>query len=153
MKKIVIIAVAFLALHATGQEGGKNRDFKQESGKRMADFSAEEIASLQTKKMTLHLDLTASQQTKIQKLNLENATRRKAMMEARKARKASGKTEKLSKEERLEMMNTRLDNQIARKAELKTILNPEQFEKWEKHQDMNRKKGKNHKKRFGGKRQ
>ncbi|MCF7568888.1 hypothetical protein L3X37_11010 [Sabulilitoribacter arenilitoris] len=131
MKKLVIIALALFALQATAQERKRTHQNK-ERGQKMMNLSAEEMATLQTKKMTLYLDLNESQQAKIQKLNLENATKRKAMMEARKAKKERGNAEKPSKEERLAMVNAKLDHQIATKAKMKTILNDEQYAKWEK---------------------
>ena len=99
---------------------------------RYQDYSPEEIANLQTKKMTLHLDLNESQQKEIKKLNLENAISRETMMKAHKAQKESGNMEKPSKEARLKMMNDRLDHQIEMKATMKKILNADQFTKWEK---------------------
>ncbi len=153
MKKLVIIAVAFLALQATAQQQNKERPNRQERNQKMMNLSAEEMATLRTKKMTLYLDLNESQQAKIHKLNLENATKRKAMMEARKARKGSGNAEKPSKEERLKMMNAKLDHQIAMKAKMKDILNEEQYAKWEKAQAKRMNKAKNSKKGQGKKRQ
>lgn len=152
MKKLAIIALALFALQATAQESKRGNQNK-ERGAKMMNLSAEETATLQTKKMTLHLDLNTSQQAKIQKLNLENATKRKAMMEARKAKKESGNTEKPSKDERLAMINARLDHQIVVKAKMKDILNTEQYAKWEKalarkmYKSKKRKKGHSKKKR------
>lgn len=148
MKKLVLIALALFALQATAQEHRKEHKKghdKKERAHRMSNFSAEEIATLQTKKMTLHLDLNEAQQAKIQKINLENAKARKKAMEARKAKKESGETfEKPSKEDRVKMMNKKLDHQIAMKKEMKKILNEEQYAKWEKFQSKmaQRKKGK-----------
>jgi len=153
MKKLIIIAVAFLALQATAQGQKKERVNKQEKHQKMMNLSAEEMATLQTKKMTLHLDLSESQQAEIQKLNLENATKRKAMMEARKAKKESGNTEKPSKEERLKMINAKLDHQIANKAKMKEILNEEQYAKWEKSQAKRMHKSKKHKKEHSKKKE
>ncbi|MFD1614897.1 Spy/CpxP family protein refolding chaperone [Gelatiniphilus marinus] len=152
MKKLAIIALALFALQATAQDGKKGYQNK-ERGAKMMDLSVEEMATLQTKKMTLHLDLTKSQQEKIQKLNLENATKRKAMMEARKAKKESVNAEKPSKEERYAMMNARLDHQIAMKAKMKDILNDEQYKKWEKGQAKKMHKNKHRKKGYGKKKQ
>ena len=152
MKKLAIIALALFALQATAQESKRGNQNK-ERGAKMMNLSAEETATLQTKKMTLHLDLNTSQQAKIQKLNLENATKRKAMMEARKAKKESGNTEKPSKDERLAMINARLDHQIVVKAKMKDILNTEHYAKWEKelarkmYKSKKRKKGHSKKKR------
>lgn len=131
MKKLIIIALAFIGLQATAQrqEGGPKNG---ERGNKMMTLSAEEMATLQTKKMTLSLDLDEGQQKKIYKINLENATQRKTMMEERKAKKEAGTAEKPSKEERLEMMNAMLDHKIAEKAAMKKILNDDQYAKWEK---------------------
>lgn len=146
MKKILIIAVALLALQVTAQEQQRERSNKQGKSLKMMDLSAEDAAALQTKKMTLHLDLNKSQQAEIKKINLENATKRKAMMAERKARKESGEIQKLTQEQRLEMVNTKLDRKIAMKANMKNILDKEQYTKWEKAQMQNTKNGKNKKK-------
>ena len=146
MKKILIIAVALLALQVNAQEQQRERSNKQGRSLKMMDLSAEDAATLQTKKMTLHLDLNKSQQAEIKKINLENATKRKAMMAERKARKKSGEIQKPTQEQRLEMVNTKLDRKIAMKAKMKNILDKEQYAKWEKAQMQNTKNGKNKKK-------
>ena len=146
MKKILIIAVALLALQVTAQEQQRERSNKQGKSLKMMDLSAEDAAALQTKKMTLHLDLNKSQQAEIKKINLENATNRKAMMAERKARKKSGEIQKPTQEQRLKMLNTKLDRKIAMKAKMKNILDKEQYAKWEKAQMQNTKNGKNKKK-------
>ncbi len=154
MKKLVIIAIAFLALQVTAQ--GQKRDYakKQERPLKVMNFSAEEIATLHTKKMTLHLDLNTSQQEKIYAINLENAKARKAFMEKREAKRESGEAkEKPTKEERLKMMNKKLDHQIATKQKMKNILNDEQYAKWEKFQAKRAQKGKKSKKAYSKKRQ
>ena len=161
LKKLILIAVAFLALQATAQEKRKGDRSNNERGQKMMNLSADEMATLQTKKMTLHLDLNESQQAKIHEINLENAKvrkaymeKRKANMQARKAKKESGETtEKPSKDERLKMMNKKLDHQIATKQKMKDILNEEQYAKWEKSQAKrtqgDRAKMKEHAKRKG----
>lgn len=146
MKKILIIAVALLALQVTAQEQQRERSNKQGKSLKMMDLSAEDAAALQTKKMTLHLDLNKSQQAEIKKINLENTTKRKAMIAERKARKKSGEIQKPTQEQRLEMLNTKLDRKIAMKAKMKNILDKEQYTKWEKAQMQNTKNGKNKKK-------
>ena len=133
MKKLVLIAIALVTLQAVAQER-KERPDNRERAERFKDMSPEDMATLHTKKMVLHLDLNESQQKEIQKINLENAIQRKNMMEARKARMESN-AEKPSKEERLEMMNKGLDHKIAMKAKMKQILNADQYEKWSKSQE------------------
>lgn len=153
MKKVLILALAMFALQATAQQPNKKGN-KGERVNKMMNLSAEEIATLQTKKMTLFLDLNESQQAKIQKINLENATKRKAMMAERKARKESGEAKRPTEEERLKMANAKLDHKIAMKAKMKDILNDKQYAKWEKAQarmamkrkDKGEKRGKGKKK-------
>lgn len=133
MKKVILIVLALITIQVSAQD--RKQEFRKGERKervnKFEDFSAEEIAELQTKRMTLDLDLTSSQQKQIQKLNLENATERKAKMEERQS-KMMKKGEKPSKEGRLKMMNERLDKQIEMKEKMKKILNEKQFEKWEK---------------------
>ncbi|WP_372753585.1 hypothetical protein [Mariniflexile sp.] len=138
MKRLFIIALALVTIQGIAQER-KERPNRENRTQRMSDLTPEEMATLQTKKMTLHLDLNESQQKQIHKLNLENATAKKEMMETFKAKKESNSKEKPSKEERLKMMNAKLDHQIATKARMKSILSKEQFEKWETDQEKMRK--------------
>ena len=149
MKKLIIVAIALISIQAMAQTEGRDR---LERAQRMNNLSPEEMATLKTKKMTLFLDLNESQQTKVQKINLENATLRKTMMEARKARRANGTAQKPTKEERLKMTNAMLDHKIAMKAKMKNILDEKQYAKWEEAQlkmvakQKSRKKGMNRKK-------
>lgn len=128
MKKLIIVALAFVSIQLSAQERKAMK----------ADVSAEEFAQLQTKKMVLALDLTEEQQKEISKIHLENAKVRKAEMETRKLRKNA--EEKPTKEEILKRKNNRLDAQIATKQKLKSILSAEQYEKWEKLQSEKRNK-------------
>ena len=148
MKKLILIALALLAIQVGAQEPKRDGHKK---GQAMKNLSADEIATLKTKKMTLHLDLNESQQKEIYDINLANATTRKAHMESRKAKKESGDTQKPTKEERLKMANARLDHQIAMKAKMKTILNAEQYAKWEKAQFRMHAKSKGKKKEYRNK--
>lgn len=134
MKKLLLIALVLVAFQITAQEKKPQQKPGHERFNDYKDFSAEDIATLQTKKMTLALDLNESQQKEIQKINLENTKKRKEHMETMKAKKESGTMEKPSSEERMKMMNAMLDQKIAEKAKMKKILNAEQFEKWEKFQ-------------------
>ena len=145
MKKIFLILLALITLQVSAQKNKQEfrKGNKTEKGQRMSDYTPEEMAQLQTKKMTLDLDLNASQQKQIEKINLENAKERQAKREARHAEMKNGNTQKLSKEERLARINERLDRQLEMKQKMKKILNTEQFEKWEKNQA--RRQGKSNK--------
>lgn len=132
MKKLLIIALALVGLNATAQNKDKKGKEKIERHEKMKDVTPEEMAQIQTKKMTLHLDLTDAQQKQIQSINLANAQERKAKMAERMKAKEGEKREKPSKEERLKRTNERLDRAIAQKKQMKSILNQEQYAKWEK---------------------
>lgn len=146
MKKLILITIALIGLQTIAQEQKKQRPNIQERNQKMMNLSAEEIATLRTKKLTLFLDLNESQQAKIQKINLENATKRKAMLTERKAKKASGEIQKPTQEQRYKMAITKLDHKIAMKAKMKNILSEAQYVKWEKAQMRMAMKGKNKKK-------
>jgi len=124
MKKVIVLVMLLVGITAMAQRGekGNRGDFK--------DMSAEQMATLQTKKMTLELDLNEAQQAKIQALHLKNAQLRKAKMDERKAKMEKGEGNKPTSDERFAMRKERLDAAIAHKAELKKILTNEQFEKW-----------------------
>lgn len=122
----MLIAIALMTLSATAQNQ-KNRtgDFK--------DLSPEEVATLNTKRMTLHIDLSASQQAEVKALMLEEAKHRKQLKAKRDENREKNASEKPSKEERYTMVNERLDRQIEMKKKMKNILSAEQYEKWELH--------------------
>ncbi|WP_324025451.1 hypothetical protein QSV08_19945 [Maribacter sp. BPC-D8] len=126
MKKIVMAILVMAAISVSAQDHnmkGKRGDMK--------DLSPEQVATLQTKKMTLALDLNESQQAKVKTILTKDATARKAKMADRKASKEDGK-KVLTSEEKYAKQNERLDYQIARKKEMKSILTADQFNKWEK---------------------
>lgn len=124
MKKLIVALILLMGFTATAQRG-QERSHKEK-------MSLEQRANLHTKKMTLALDLTQSQQGQVQTLNLKNAKMRETKLEERKARKESDDTKRSSSEERYAMQMGRLDYQIAQKAQMKKILSKEQMEKWEK---------------------
>ncbi len=126
MKKIVLVA-----LFMTGLTTFAQREIERERGE-MNRMTPEQAADLQTKKMTLALDLTAAQQEKVKALHLENAKMRQAKMEEHAKAKASGEAKKPNADQRYAMQNEKLDRMIAQKAEMKRILTPEQYAKWEK---------------------
>ena len=140
MKKLILLAIALITLQVTAQEKKREHQRRGPDFEMRSDLTPEELATLQTKKMALHLDLTEAQQNKILALNIEQAKLRKAKMDERQKKMKNQKDEKPSKEERLKMMNGKLDHQIEMKKKMKAILNAEQFEKWEKMQGKRRHK-------------
>lgn len=131
MKKILLITLALISIEGIAQQRMQNIEGKRIAPKAIV-LTPEESAELQTKRMTLHLDLNEFQQKEIYKLNLDNATKRLATREANKAKRASGTMERPTKQDYLSRENAKLDNQIATKMKMNYILNSEQRAKWEK---------------------
>ena len=131
MKRLLLITLALISI-----EGFAQPKMQRTEGKRVAPkaiiLTPEESAELQTKRMTLHLDLNEFQQKEVYKLNLGNAIKRLATREANKAKRASGTMERPTKQDYLKRENAKLDNQIATKMKMNYILNSEQRAKWEK---------------------
>jgi len=148
MKKVIIAVILLVGFTSMAQKGERGA---RDGRGGMQDLSSEQMATLETKKMALALDLTQKQQEQIKSLQLEKAKRRKTKMEARKAQKEAGEAKKPTSEERYEMINDRLDHQIAQKAEMKKILSEEQYNKWDQHQQRKNKhhNGKHHKGKRG----
>ena len=94
----------------------------------MKDFSPEQNAVLQTKKMALTLDLNSSQQKQVLELNKKRAIERKSKMEARKEMMSSDN--KPTSEERFNMMNKMLDYQLVYQNQMKGILKSNQYSQW-----------------------
>lgn len=140
MKKLILIAMAFVTLQAVAQD--KRKGGEKSERKMMKDLSAEEIATLGSKKMTLELDLSTAQQAQVKAVLLEQATTRKQKMAEREKMRNGDDNKRLTKEERLEMTNAKLDSQIAMKKEMKSILTAEQYEKWTKMEANRNQKGK-----------
>lgn len=141
MKKLVFIAIVLVSTLTFAQQRGSGKMGKNAPMNQRESFTPEQQTELQVKRMTLHLDLTTKQQEELKKVVLENTKKREAKKVEMQAKRAEGKTP--TSEERFEMQNQRLDNQIAMKAELKKILTKEQMTKWEENQKENLEKRKN----------
>ena len=91
---------------------------------KMKEKSPEQEATLWTKKMTLELDLNETQQDQMYALILEKA-------KAKSQRFKNLPKERPNEEQIFEMEVDRLDQKIAMKKALKSILTKKQFERWE----------------------
>lgn len=144
MKKLVFIALAFITLQATAQEHRRGHRDGQRKGERkthaLRQLSPEQLAEVQTKRMTLRLDLSENQQKEVQKLVLQQAKERKEKIEAFKKSRTDENAKRPTKEKRLELLNERLDNQIAMKRKMKNILNEEQYQKWQKGNNLQKRR-------------
>lgn len=97
----------------------------EQRAERMKHFSPEQQATLMTKKMTLDLDLNDSQQDQIYELIHEKT---KKHME----REANKPKERPSKDELYQIKLEQMDEQIAMKKAMKSILDDRQYEIWTK---------------------
>lgn len=96
----------------------------------MEQLSSEQRNELHLKKLTLDLNLNASQQKEMKKIIAEQSTKREARMAERNAN--NDKAVKPTADERFARKNQMLDEQIAMKQRVSKILSVEQMEKWEK---------------------
>lgn len=151
MKKIMSIAIiALFTISSFAQ--------KEQRSRKHPKLTAEQQAELQTKHMTLQLDLSKNQQQELFAFNKKNAEERLQKKEARKAGPKSERKE-LTSDQVFERKNKRLDAQIAHQSELKKILSDTQFETWQKtkkqkkhHAKKRINKRKGHSKKMKGKR-
>ena len=124
MKKLIVTIVLVISSLSFAQEKSK--------------LSLEQQTELQVKKMTLDLDLDTKQQNEIKTILLEQNKKRATKIAELKDKKKQGV--KLSANEKFEMKSKMLDDKIEHKARIKKILTPEQFIKWEQHQENRIKK-------------
>ncbi len=92
-------------------------------------MSAEQKTTLHLKKLTLELNLTSAQQKELEPLLVEQSKKRELKQQERETKKEN-KT-KLTKDQKFDLMNKNLDEQIAFKSKIGKILNAEQMQKWE----------------------
>lgn len=121
---MILLGFVMNAQHAPGRNDGKMHRREQ-----VKDFTPEQKAELQTKRMTLELDLTDAQQNTIKAHILQRLNEREKAKGARKANREAGK--RPGAEERFAMENRKLDEKIATKAFYKKTLSTQQFEKLE----------------------
>ncbi|RVT77682.1 hypothetical protein EOD40_07745 [Flavobacterium sufflavum] len=125
MKKIITIAlIAVMGVSSYAQERKERK--RRPEGNPMEKFTPEQRSQLMLKKMTLDLDLNASQQKEVGKIIAEQSAKREAHLKDKKA-----KTTKPTSDEIFEMKSKMLDEQIAMNGKMKKILSPEQFKKWD----------------------
>ncbi len=138
MKKLFIAAILVVGMTSFAQEKKARPERTQ-----MEQMTPEQRNQLQLKKLTLELDLNASQQKEMSKIIAEQTAKREAKMAERKANKDSAK--KLTSEELFAKKSQMLDEQIVMKERMEKILTPEQYKKWD---DMKAKRQDGMKKRM-----
>jgi hypothetical protein len=132
MKKLFIVALLVVGMTSFAQERKARPERAQ-----MEQMTPEQKNQLHLKKMTLELDLNASQQKEMSKIIAEQSAKREARMAERKASKDSAKKQ-LTADELFAKKSKMLDEQIVMKERMKKILSADQYKKWD---DM---KGKRH---------
>lgn len=132
MKNLVIAMMVLLSTAGIAQEKRNHMHAER------PQFTPEQQTELIVKKLTLELDLSDKQQNEIQQITSKRQTLRNALRKEIVSKRAENK--KLTSDEKFVLKSKALDAQIAHKKEMKKILSSEQFEKWEKIQEKDRKK-------------
>lgn len=101
---------------------------KKQQKHQKPEFTIEQQTTLAVKKLTLALDLSESQQGKMQPLLKDMISSKQEMMNSRKANE--GKRPELSSDEIYAKMIQKLDQQIAFQTKVKKVLSKEQYAKW-----------------------
>ena len=136
MKNVFLVASFLICFTSFAQGPRGNNDRQPKPKMERPDYTPTQLAELQTKKLTLELDLDEKQQAKVFDLQLKVAKDR----EAHKIEK--GPKDEMTDEDKFEKHSARLDSQIEYKNAMKSILNKDQFEKWEKTSENRGKKRK-----------
>lgn len=121
MKKLVGLTVMIMFFSLTIAAQGQRQN-------KRANYTPEQIATLQSKKLALRLDLNEEQQKEVKKMMLKSAEERQKLRASFQKNKQDGTG--FTRDERFERENMRLTRQQDHKAEMKKILTKEQFEKW-----------------------
>lgn len=124
MKKLVIVLVVFVGISSYAQHGfDNNRAIGNQ-------FTAEQHATLKSKKMALFLDLNSDQQKKVYNLILKQEQEFATNKAKREKDFSAGKIP--TSEEHFAMMDKRLDSKLTFQNDLKSLLTPSQFKIWKK---------------------
>lgn len=120
---IVILVIVFLVTTMANAQIGTKK-FKNQ-----LNFTPDQIATLQTKRMVLNLDLDKNQQEAIFNLKKEQAITRQVMRKAMLERKLNGSLP--TSEDIFQLKSSRLDRMQQNKIAMQKILSQEQFSKWQ----------------------
>jgi protein CpxP len=128
MKKKILILMGVMCFLMSQAQEVKNdiNEVRKEKHEKMSNLTPEQAAELSTKKLTLALDLSETQQKEVMSLQLDRAKKHQEM------RKLKAGKKEMTNEERFKIKTARMDAQIALKAKMKDILTEDQYKKWEK---------------------
>lgn len=131
MKTSMLFLVLFIGFGSYAQPNKEQRNkYKMERYNIAKDLSAEELATLRTKKLTLQLDLNEAQQNSVKELLTAHITKRKANLQHRPQKGIKKDAASYNSESYYKNRIERLDHQIAFQNTMKTILTTTQFENW-----------------------
>lgn len=138
MKNVLVIFMALATFGMNAQD--RNKDLRSHHKAEKRNMTLEQQAELRSKKMTLSLGLNTSQQEKVEQLYLEMSNNRPEKSKSR---------NEMTDTQKYEAKNTKMDQKIAFKRQMKEILTEEQMAKWEdlKSEKSGRKGARSHKTR------
>lgn len=122
MKKWILAGLLLFGLSATAQR--MQRDWQ--GRKQMPEFSTDEMAALQSKQMTLALDLSTAQEQQLQQLLAKRIADRRERWEAHQKDTIA----MADPHQRYVRMSERLDREIAFRRELRKVLGEASYEQW-----------------------
>lgn len=122
---LAILMIATVTSFAQGRKGEKSK------------MSSEDRVEFQVKRMKKNLNLNETQSAQVTTLLTEQAKKRDAKRAEMQAKKEAGKP---SQEEREAMKVKMQGEQNALKEQMKKILTPEQFSKWESNREEKKEK-------------
>lgn len=133
MKKLIIAVLLVVGMTSMAQNGnGKPQRAENEK------LSPEQRNQMHLKRMTSDLNLNAKQQEQVGHLFAEHSEKRDALKAKRDANRMN--QERPSDEERIAHRNQMLEEKKAFDTKMKSILSPEQYEKWNALKEKNREK-------------
>ncbi|GGF61993.1 hypothetical protein [Wenyingzhuangia marina] len=133
MKKISLVVALFVAIGA----------FAQKQHPQKETFTAEQKTQLMVKKMSLELDLSKKQISKITPIVAEKVNKMEAKIaEFKVKREAKTKRKALTSDEKYNMAIAQLDEKIALQNQMKSILNKEQYATWKQMHKKHEQRGK-----------
>jgi len=122
MKKLMIIALAFVTTIGFSQDRERNQEMRQKMQQERQSLTPEQRAEINTKRLTIQLDLTEAQQKQVLNLQQEMAKER-----AVKKQEMKNKAEEAGYYEKA---NKRLDSRKAYQDKMKAILTESQYSTW-----------------------
>lgn len=119
MKKLLLTLALLTAGVATAQQDNSTQTNEK------AALNPEKIAEMQSKRLTLALDLTDKQQKQVYDLTLQN-------MQSRKNKPNRKDLKTMTNAQKQDLRLQRMDAMIDHKREMRNILTDDQYDRWEK---------------------